>query len=530
MKSSAKLLTAFAVFSFYGLLNSATTESVKVRHSDVQNKNEKCITCHLKENRSLVHQWESSAHKASDVGCYSCHASTKEDPLAYEHEGAIIRTIITPNDCSFCHERQTEEMTHSHHATAGHIMASLDNMLAEDIASFPDTKADAVNGCWQCHGTLVKAEKSDSGKLIYNEAGAPKMDWTTWPNSGIGRINHDGSIGSCNACHSKHTFASSTARQPDNCGKCHLGPDHPQKEIYEESKHGIAFKAAPRGDEVGGMNILKQGAWVLGKDYSAAPTCATCHMGAYRDASGSVVKGTHNVGDRISWTLRPEISKKLNRVTFEDNTTMDIASDHGGATPKVGDMETYQNYVRQGDKLVKTVEKKKIVSVITWEDRRENMMGVCKNCHSTSQTENFYKQYDQLVDTYNRKFAIPGMAIVKELKADKIWQNSGFNKAIGYVWFEIWHHEGRRARMGAAMQAPDYTHWHGMYEVSYHFYNKFLPEVQKLADKVSPEIGAKYKKMINDLIAKPEHQWFKTGGNAEKMKAIEEENKLRYKN
>jgi len=527
LKLPKLLLVIFALFSMSLMLNAATDSSVKVRHSDVQDKNEKCITCHLKENRALVHQWESSAHQAADVGCYSCHASDKDDSLAYYHEGAYIRTIITPKDCSYCHEKETKEMGESHHATAGQIMASLDNMLAEVIASFPDTKADAVNGCWQCHGSIVKAEKDSTGHMIYNEYGAPQMDWTTWPNSGIGRINHDGTRGSCNACHSKHTFAASIARQPENCGKCHLGPDHPQKEIYDESKHGIAYRSAPKGDVNGGMNILKQGKWVLGKDYSAAPTCATCHMGAYRSASGSVVKGTHNVGDRISWTLRPAISKKLNRVTFEDGTVQDVPTENGAKVPQVGDKAMFIDYVRDGDKLKKVKEEKTIKSVISWKDRRKNMMGVCKNCHSTSKVENFYKQYDMLVDTYNRKFAIPGSKLMAEAKKDGLIENSGFNTKLGYTWFEIWHHEGRRARMGASMMAPDYTHWHGLYEVSNHFYNEFLPELMELAKEKGLE--EKYKKLIDELISKPEHKWYKTGGNPEMMKAVEEQNKLRYK-
>ena len=526
MKFSKLLVLVFMLFSFGTLLNGATNSSVKVRHSDVEDKNEKCITCHLKENRALVHQWESSAHQAANVGCYSCHASDKDDPLAYYHEGAYIRTIVTPKDCAFCHEKEAKEMGESHHATAGQIMASLDNMLAEVIASFPDTKADAVNGCWQCHGSIIKPAKDETGNLIYNEVGAPKMDWTTWPNSGIGRINHDGSRGTCNACHSKHTFAASISRQPENCGKCHLGPDHPQKEIYDESKHGIAFYSAPKGDVVGGMNIYKQGKWVLGKDYDVAPTCATCHMGAYRASNGSVVKGTHNVGDRISWILRPPVSKKLNRVTFEDGTTQDVTTANGANPPRVGDKAMFKDFIREGDKLKKVMKEKVIKSVITWKDRRKNMMGVCKNCHSTSKIENFYQQYDQLVDTYNRKFAIPGIKIVKELKKDGVLQNSGFNTKLGYIWFEIWHHEGRRARMGASMMAPDYTHWHGMYEVSQHFYNEFLPEVLKLAEEKG--LKDKYEKMIDELIEKPEHKWYKTGGNPERMKIIEEERRARY--
>ncbi len=63
-----------------------------------------------------------------------------------------------------------------------------------------------------------------------------KLDPATWPNSGIGRINPDGSEGSCSACHSRHKFSVEQARNPENCGKCHMGTDYPQLEIYQESK------------------------------------------------------------------------------------------------------------------------------------------------------------------------------------------------------------------------------------------------------------------------------------------------------
>jgi len=154
------------------------------------------------------------------------------------------------------------------------------------------------------------------------------------------------------------------------------------------------------------------------------------------------------------------------------------------------------------------------------------MQEVCKSCHGVNHVRDFYSQLDDLVNLYNDKFAKPGLALVKMLKKDGIWENTGFQHKIGYTWFEIWHHEGRRARMAAAMFAPDYTHWHGLYEISRNFYHEFLPEVQELADHAGK--GEKYRKHIKELLAKPEHLWIKTGGSAETMKLIEEENKLRY--
>ena len=62
----------------------ATKASSKVRNESVVDKNDKCVTCHLKENKSIVDQWDHSVHADSQVGCYTCHAADKKDPTGYE--------------------------------------------------------------------------------------------------------------------------------------------------------------------------------------------------------------------------------------------------------------------------------------------------------------------------------------------------------------------------------------------------------------------------------------------------------------
>jgi hypothetical protein len=198
----------------------------------------------------------------------------------------------------------------------------------------------------------------------------------------------------------------------------------------------------------------------------------------------------------------------------------------GDVPPRPGQTAKAKTYVREGDALKKVLAEKTIKSVVSWKERRTTMQGVCKSCHGANHIENFYGQLDDLVTLYNDKFAKPGLKIVGMLKKDGIWKNSGFQNHLEYTWFELWHHEGRRARMAAAMQAPDYVHWHGMYEISRNFYHEFLPEVQELADHAGK--GEKYKKFIADLLSKPEHIWQRTGGSAETMKLIEEEQKMRY--
>lgn len=271
--------------------------------------------------------------------------------------------------------------------------------------------------------------------------------------SGIGRVNPDGSRGTCAACHGRHGFNSAQARQPENCGKCHMGPDHPQIEIYNESKHGVQYRAHREK-----MNLDSK-TWVVGLDYSAAPTCSTCHMSATENQPV-----THDVGARISYTLRPVISVKLEN----------------------------------------------------WEQRRANMQDVCVACHQSSWVENFYVQYEATIQLYNEKFARPAQEIMNKLYQAEKLTATPFDEELEYIFFELWHHEGRRARMGAAMMGPDYTQWHGFYEVAKHFYIKFLPMAEELLPGVTKEV-----------LARAEHKW-KQGLSPEERKKIMEFYQERY--
>jgi hydroxylamine dehydrogenase len=414
-----------------------------------------CASCHAKENPGLYQQWGRSKHYGGNVGCYECHKANAGEPDAIRHKDFLITVIVSPKKCAVCHAREVKEFDKSHHATAGQIISSLDNTLAEVVEgsihgkmSLNGESAAAVAGCWQCHGAPVKVLPSG------------KLDPATWPNTGIGRLNPDGSKGSCAACHQRHTFSAAQARQPETCGKCHLGPDHPQKEIYEESKHGIAYHA-----NVAEMN-LNSPKWIVGQDYSAAPTCATCHMSATPDQPI-----THDIGDRISWNLRMPISEKVD------------------------------------EKAIKAGKQVK-----PWLERRKDMKGVCVACHETNWVENWYEQFDAVVNTYNEKFAKPGKAIMTALYENGLITKTDFDEKIEWTWFYLWHHEGRRARHGAAMMGPDYTQWHGFYEVAEKFYTALIPEAREIAKKAAEQgkkdEAAKVEKVIDDILARPEHQWF----------------------
>lgn len=450
----------FAVLFFSSDVVGAPKALVMKPFDQLSEQSKECAACHKEKNPSIYAQWGRSKHYGANVGCYECHQADPDDKDAIVHEGQSIAVIVSPKDCGNCHVKEVEEFGQSHHAKAAQILGSQDNFLAEVVEgamTMHGQSAVAVNGCWQCHGAEVKVLENGD------------LDPTTWPNTGIGRINPDGSLGACSACHQRHEFDMVQARRPEACGKCHLGPDHPQKEIYEESKHGINFYA-----HVDQMN-LGNAKWIVGEDYDAAPTCATCHMSATRE-----LPITHDVGNRISWTLRPAISEKID--------AKDIAS----GTPSK-----------------------------SWEARRADMQNVCQSCHTKSMIENFYIQFDSLVELYNEKFARPGKSLMAVLTQENMLTEISFDEEIEWTWFYLWHHEGRRARHGAAMQAPDYVQWHGMFEVAERFYVEMVPqflEVVEVAEHNGNVDGAKRARaVLDEVLARPEHAWF-SGNEPEEVK------------
>ncbi len=480
-----------------------------------------CINCHRSTSPALVAQWESSRHYENAIGCLDCHGAEKGDVDAWMHNGQMVSVLVTPKDCAKCHDEEYKQFAGSHHAKAGQILASLDNVLAEKVAGMPNNNADAVNGCWQCHGTIVKFQRGKDGNVSRATDGRPLIDAKTWPNSGMGRMNPDGSQGSCNACHSRHAFSAKLARSPENCGKCHMGPDHPQIEIYNESKHGIAFYA--NRDK---MALDKDGDWVVGKDYSAAPTCATCHISSYSTPGGVARGNTHDVGERISWTLRPAVSKKQNLVFYKDGNKDDYPAER--ALPKVGETVSTTELVVENEKLISKPVKRVVEKIVMSDDRRADMQGVCKNCHDQQFVGNFYSQYDQLVNLYNDKFGVPAAKIMDQLLADSVLKaNAPFEYDLQWTYYELWHHQGRRARHGASMMGPDYTHWHGMFEVAKCFYTEFLPQVVETAAKKGPAMKEKYEGIVAKLMTQDEHLWQK-GLTPKEAEELRKSYKARY--
>lgn len=403
---------------------------------------DECVGCHEQSTPGIVKLWRESKHSQVGTTCVVCHEPREGDPSGRAHFGTGITPVPSPMYCKDCHPEEVEQNARSKHAWTAFLgpfkpyyaKAKAEGLdpLSQDTAKlldpehmaktaltplFPDSgilaKIGLLNdptyhhnnvnlGCIQCHGSFV----------------IPQEDGTLagWPNTGIGRVNPDGSLGSCSACHTRHKFSVEEARKPETCGQCHLGPDHPQHEIYEESKHGNIYAAS--GEKWNWD--APSGEW--GPEDIEAPTCATCHMSGFGDG----VETTHEVGDRLHWELQPKVS---------------VAQWKG---PDEVDLVTER--VPDQDKA---------------DDGRRKMRSVCNQCHSSSWTDGYFTEFDHVVEDYNQVWAKTDSLLQQAYDEGLISRDNPLDETPEIMHYLIWHHDGRRWRMGASMMGPDWTHWNG---------------------------------------------------------------------
>jgi hydroxylamine dehydrogenase len=384
-----------------------------------------CIDCHKEETPGIFVDWSRSAHARSNITCYDCHRAEKTDKdISKKHasvyqnpaDSVPIAAVVTPKDCSRCHPDEVKQYDRSKHAHTLEIIWAIDPWLRKGM----NDEAERISGCYVCHGSIMKFQ---------NDA----IDPATWPNVGVGRINFDGSRGSCTSCHTRHRFSLSEARKPEACGQCHLGPDHPQMEIYAESKHGAIYSAF---GEKWNWDAAP-GGWTPGVDYRT-PTCAACHM----SGSGGTLT-THDVTERLSWELQAPLT-------------------------------------------LRPAEFKAFPAATDWQKERDKMKSICLQCHSPRWVDNHYQHLDSVVENYNELYYKPIKATMDKLYEKKLLSDEKyFDEALEVEFYELWHHEGRRARMGAAMMAPDYAWWHGFYECKKRF-NVIMQQAQELTKSGKP--------------------------------------------
>ncbi len=344
----------------------------------------KCAECHTQQQYSVVHEYEISAHARKGVNCLDCHQPADRQQRK-EHHGFSLSTKLTAGNCRSCHEPIYQEFLRSRHAAPSWAAVFGEKSLRPEQIEFSEryqpggTRRPAhplttiegpsatTSGCGQCHS--------------------------------VGRPNEDGTIGTCTACHTRHTSSVAIARLPTTCGQCHLGPDHSQLEIYEESKHGIMFHAQQH------MLNLNAAPKELTTRDMFVPTCATCHMSGINGQ-----KVTHDPSERLSYYLADPITK---------------------ARPN---RERAQAAMKQ----------------------------VCVQCHTTPLIERVYADAERVVASTNDKVQAAS-EVMAALRKDGILTGPPFTHPLDFVYFDLWHYDGRTSKHGAFMGGADFVQWHGNY-------------------------------------------------------------------
>lgn len=346
----------------------------------------RCAQCHREETPAIVHQFERSEHSRANITCYDCHQAG-EGQESYIHFNFRLAQDVTSLNCSGCHRTEYQQFARSRHALpAWSAVSGSEGMSPEQLSSGERHHPGAVD---RAPNPLARKEglaATQTGCLGCHQ---------------IGRPNRDGSIGSCTECHSRHSTSIELAREPQTCGQCHMGPDHSQIEIYNESKHGALY-AAQRTT----MNLRAEPKLLTTADM-AVPTCATCHLSGLDG-----LKVTHDTTERLSYWLFAPVSEKR------------------------------PGYARA----------------------QAEMQETCLRCHASSSVTRFYEEAEAVLVRTNERVR-EGEAVMAALREDGLLTPEPFDEPIEFLYFDYWHYFGRTAKHGAFMGGADFVQWHGNYEL-----------------------------------------------------------------
>ena len=367
----------------------------------------KCAECHLRTQYSIVHEYEMSLHARKGVNCLDCH-----QPVAgqqkNDHQGFVISTKLTAGNCRACHEDVYQQFLRSRHAAPAWAAVYGEKGLTPEQVNFSET--------YQPGGT-----RRPPHPFVQMEGGAGVTSGCEQCHS-VGKPNTDGTIGNCTACHTRHTSSIHIARLPSTCAQCHMGPDHSQIEIYEESKHGVMFQAQEHF-----LNLDAPPKTLTTRDMFV-PTCSTCHMSGI-DGLGV----THDPSERLSYYLANAITAKR------------------------------PNYAQAQAK----------------------MKQICSQCHTAPLIDRVYGQAEQIVQSTNQRVQA-AQDLVNGLRKDGVLTGAPFSQPIDFVYFDLWHYDGRTSKHGAFMGGADFVQWHGNYPMM-----QKMVELKSMAEAMRQEHGRK---------------------------------------
>lgn len=380
-----------------------------------------CVDCHTKVTPHVVSDWQLSKHSKNGVDCSACHGDKHTS-----NQDVASAQIPTPDTCARCHEQQVKQYKGGKHSFGWAAMEAMPTIHWQPMALI-----EGMKGCGACHKIGMKSEAEikelkKSGQIFGNA--------------------------SCDSCHTRHTFSVQEAKQPQACSTCHMGFDHPQWEMYSNSKHGVRF-------------LLKQNK-MLPEDV-AAPTCQTCHM----------QEGNHAV--RAAWGfLAVRLPLPEDKQWAADRATilqaLGVLSPDGKPTGRL-------EVVKAADLARLTQEE--------WQKDRDKMINTCHQCHSVNFATAELEKGDGMIRAADRLMAeailtIAGLYKDGVLKQPKTYAYPfpdllTFHDAptvIEQKLFVMYLEHRMRTFQGTFHANPDYALWYGWSEMQ-----RSLTEIREMA-------------------------------------------------
>ena len=345
------------------------------------------------------------------MGCDSCHGTAHGTAT-----DASKARLPGPDVCARCHARQVEQFRGSKHALAWAAMMAMPHFHYQ-----PPLLTDGLMGCGGCHAIGLREEPDQ--KAIAKASG------------------RDYGAGSCDSCHTRHTFSVKEAREPQACKSCHMGFDHAQWEMYDASKHGVRHE------------LVKLGALPA---TAAAPTCQTCHM---QGGDHGVMTGWGFLGVRFPLPEDP--------AWRADQTTILKAL---GVLDPSGKPTTLLEVVK-GARMARMTEQE-------FQVQRERMLATCQQCHSESFARSRLGRGDQMIREADRLMA-EAIEIVAGLYRDGLLQRSKGQRfaypsvlqlpetpsVVELRLFSMFMVHRMHAFQGAFHGSPDHAFWSGWSEM-----------------------------------------------------------------
>lgn len=467
-------LTILFIFSLFVNLLIASEYKEEISN-EIENseKTSACINCHSIYTPGIVKDWLSSRHARINVkkalkkpeldrrisvkeinedlsdttiGCFECHSlNTEKHKDNFNHFGYKINVVVSSSDCKTCHPLEVGEYSNSKkyfayknlmenpvYLTLVNTINGLKKIEGERLISLLPSDTTLHETCLGCHGTMVEVKGK---KQIKTEIGVIEVpDLTNWPNQGVGRANPDGSFGACSACHPRHSFSIVIARKPFTCSQCHLEPDVPAWNVYDESKHGNILLS--KYYEWDFDNVP----WVLGEDIKA-PSCATCHNSLLVSPDKKIIaERTHNFGSRLWVRLFGLIYSHAQPISGD--TTI-IKNSDGLPLPASFKNEPASQY---------------LIDIKTQENRKALMSNICSSCHSSSWTEKHFTKLNSTIKETDEMTLTATNILLKAWDKGIEDKTNPFDESIEQMWIKQWLFYSNSIRYASAMSgAPDYT-------------------------------------------------------------------------